>query len=128
MRFIATALVCAGVLLSVSGCETTTQQKVAVSAVKPPRVAATRGVNAPLQRETPQGTAGEPTDPVVVANVRKALCMSGAGGLDAAAHKRLGIYLNSIKQHRSEKFFAREIILLNRLIKKNQTANCSLFS
>jgi len=95
--------------------------------VNPVRPAIIRNVNAPMQRVVPIGTAGEPTDPVIIASVRKALCLSESGGLDDTAHKRLGIYLDSIKQPHSEKFFAREMILLNRLIRKNQTATCSLF-
>ena len=95
-----------------------------VQAVRP---SAIRNVNAPIRRVARSGTSGEPTDPLVVASIRKALCLSEPGGLDDAAHKRLGIYLDLIKQPHSERFFAREMVLLNRLIRRNQTANCSLF-
>lgn len=91
------------------------------------RPATVHNVNAPVQRVRSSATGSEPTDPAVVADIRKALCLSADGGLDETAHKRLGIYLDSIKQRHSERFLAREMVLLNRLIRKNQTADCSLF-
>lgn len=86
-----------------------------------------RDVKAPMTRVVAIGTAGEPTDPAVIASIRKALCLSESGGLDDAAHKRLGVYLDSIKQPHSERFLAREMIFMNRLINKKQTATCSVF-
>jgi hypothetical protein len=95
--------------------------------VKLARPAIIRDVRAPLVRVIPSGTSGEPTDPVLIASIRKALCLSESGSLDETTHKRLGIYLDSIKQPHSEKFFRREMILLDRLIRNNKTADCSLF-
>jgi hypothetical protein len=89
-----------------------------------------RDVNAPLQRQdaSPRGPSGEITDPNIIASVRRALCLSPSGGLDDTARKRLGIYLDSIKQPHSERFLPREMVLLNRLIRNNKTADCRLFS
>jgi hypothetical protein len=86
-----------------------------------------REVSAPIQRVAPTGTAGEPADPALVADIRKTLCLAPDGGLDDEAHKRLNIYLNSIGQRQSDKFGQREVDLLKRLIRKQQTAKCSLF-
>jgi len=95
--------------------------------VNPVRPAVIRKVSAPIQRVESHAISGEPTDPAVVAGIRRALCLNEDGGLDEAAHKRLGIYLKSINQPPSEQFMRREMILLNRLIDNNKTANCSLF-
>lgn len=101
------------------------QQNLVVSNV---RSGIIRNVAAPVQRVVATAVPGEPTDPVVIAGIRKALCLSESGGLDDEAHKRLGIYLKSINQPSSEQFLRREMILLNRLIRKNQTASCTLFA
>jgi hypothetical protein len=101
----------------------------AVSA--PGRVTVIRDVNTQLAKQDKRvalDTSGEPTDPPTIASIRKALCLSPNGGLDDMAHKRLGIYLNSINQGQSERFAAREMTLLRRLINNNKTADCSLFS
>lgn len=88
-----------------------------------------RNVTTPLTRMAPTqlSATGEPTDPIVIASIRKALCLSPDGGLDDEAHKRLGKYLDSIHQPHSERFAKRELTFLNRLIRTNKTASCSLF-
>jgi hypothetical protein len=86
-----------------------------------------RSVSTPIPVVTPTATGNEPTDPVVIAGIRRALCLPESGGLDDEAHRRLGLYLDSIGTRHSERFFAREMVILNRLIDKNQTAKCSLF-
>jgi hypothetical protein len=87
-------------------------------------------VNTQLPRVVPQQrltSSGEPTDPVIIASIRQALCLSPAGGLDNEAHRRLGIYLGSINKGPSKGFLAREVRFLNRLTDDSKTADCSLF-
>jgi hypothetical protein len=95
----------------------------------PNRPTRIRDVNTPLVRMVPQrpGPTGEPTDPDTIASIRKALCLSATGSLDDKAHRRLGIYLDSINEPHSERFSRREIILLDRLIDNDKTADCALF-
>lgn len=88
--------------------------------------------NTQLTRVVPQqrlGSSGEPTDPVIIASIRQALCLKPkpTGGLDEDAHRRLGIYLDSINKPHSERFAHREMTFVNRLIDNNITADCSLF-
>jgi hypothetical protein len=91
------------------------------------RPAIIRDVRAPIRRITARGRPGEPTDPEVIKSIRKALCLDPNGGLDNEARKRLVVYMTSIKRTPSDKFLHREMILLNRLIDNNKTADCTKF-
>jgi hypothetical protein len=106
------------------------RRNLVVATTTPSRPAIIRDVNAPLQRQEvlPRAPSGEPTDPNIITSVRLALCLSPTGGLDDTARRRLGQYLDSIKQRHSEQFLPREMVLLNRLIRNNRTADCQLFS
>jgi hypothetical protein len=97
----------------------------------PRTVTVIRDVNtqiAKVDKGNTLSSSGEPTDTGTIMSIRKALCLPADGTLDAQAHMRLGIYLNSINEPRSERFAAREMVLLRRLINRNKTADCTLFN
>jgi hypothetical protein len=105
--------------------------------IKPgaPEVAqAITNVNAPLSRLAPRAQPGAGFEatltPKDVADIREAMCLPRAGSLDANVHANIAKYLASKGQASppSAQVDPRTWILLNRLIKAHQKADCTLFS